>query len=126
MYRAEVDLAGLQLEERDALLGELVVAGQSAFGDLVLGDGVIKSDLGDRCKHCRSADTVAGRVEERSYCADSLWCLGRGGGCACVVLYTAANRDVGELETRAYRWEARCFCVVLDRGELGGEACELT
>lgn len=105
----EVDLVRLQLKERNTLLGELVVAGQSALSQLRVRDGIPKSDLGDRCKHGRRTHTIAGRVEERSYGADGLGCIGCCSGCACVVLYTATDRDVLELEPGAYGWEACRF-----------------
>lgn len=105
MNGAEIDLGSLQLEERNALLSELMVTGEPALSELAVGDCIVQRNLGDRRKHGRRANTVACCIEERGYRTDSLWCVSRGCGCACVVLDATADSDVGELETGTDSWK---------------------
>lgn len=106
MDGSEVDFVGLQLEEWHTLVAEFMVAGQSALSQLGGWDGIAKSNLSYGCKYSRGADSIAGSIEQRGYGANSFGCLSCCGGCACVVLDTAADCDVLELEARADRWEA--------------------
>lgn len=50
MALTEIDAISLELEKRDALLGELVVARQSALGDLVARNRVVERDFRDGCE----------------------------------------------------------------------------
>jgi hypothetical protein len=111
---AEVDAISYQVEVWDALLCELVVTRHTVVGERAGWDGVVERDVGHRSKDCGCSHNIAGCIEERCYGAHGLGCLSRCSGCACVVLHTPADSDMGKLQPRAYGWKTGCIYMILD------------
>jgi hypothetical protein len=99
---AVVDSIGLELEQGDLLLGELVVAGDALDGFGVAGDGVVEREGGDVGESLDvEAGGIAGGVEEGCYGTVGDWDIGGCGRGASVVLGSAANGDVSQCEAFA-------------------------
>jgi hypothetical protein len=107
---AVLRIRGAQVEQRDLLLGEFVVAGQAVRGFWTGRDRVVEREGRDVGHDAVvEARVVACGVEEGGYGAIGDGCGVGGGGGAGVVLGASADGDVSECQARADGSE-RCGC----------------
>lgn len=96
---AIVDSIGLELEEGDLLLGELVVAGDALDSFGIAGDGVVEGEGGDVGESLDvEAGGIAGGVEECCYGTVGDGDVGGSSRSAGVVLGTATDGNVSQCE----------------------------